>query len=69
MIHTVQIDDSTENGKLILDFLHGLGVGTNNEIDPILKEVLLKSMEESKKGKLESDEEVFTQIKQWLRSA
>lgn len=68
MIHTVKIDDSTENGKLVLDFLQGLGIGTDN-VDPLLKEVLLKSMEESKNGKLKSNEEVFSEIKQWLHSA
>ena len=62
MIHTVKIDDSTENGKLILDFLQSLGIGTNSNIDPALKEVLLKSLEESKKGKLKSNEEVFAKI-------
>ncbi len=39
-----------------------------NNIDPFLKEVLLKTLEESKKGELKSNQEVFSEIKQWLHS-
>ncbi len=68
MIHTVKIDDSTENGKLVLDFLEEIGMGTNKDMDPTLKEFLLKSLEESKKGELKSNEDVFSEIRQWLHS-
>ena len=68
MIHTVQIDDSTENGKLVLELLKGFGIVSGSEVNPLLKEVLLKSLEESKNGNLKSHDEVFSEIKQWLHS-
>ncbi len=67
MIHKIEIDDSTETGKLVLEFLNGIGMGSG-KLNPGIRNFLLNSLKESEQGNLKTSNEVFTEIKQWLHS-
>ncbi len=67
MIHTIEIDDNTELGKKALVVLSELGIKVNagSKLNPIIKQVLDKSLLESEESFLNHDD-LIKQTKIWL---
>jgi hypothetical protein len=67
MIHTIEIDDNTELGKkalLVLSEL-GLNIDNGNNLNPIIKQVLDKSLLESEESFINHDD-LVKQTRIWL---
>jgi hypothetical protein len=67
MIHTIEIDDNTELGKKALLVLSELGlkIDNGNNLNPIIKQVLDKSLLESEESFINHDD-LVKQTRIWL---
>ena len=67
MIHTIEIDDNTELGKKALLVLSELGlkVDTGSNLNPIIKQVLDKSLLETEESFMNHDD-LIKQTRIWL---
>lgn len=67
MIHTIEIDDNTELGKKALFVLSELGlkIDNGNNLYPIIKQVLDKSLLESEESFINHDD-LVKQTRIWL---
>jgi hypothetical protein len=67
MIHTIEIDDNTELGKKALLVLSELGikVDTVSNLNPIIKQVLDKSLLETEESFMNHDD-LIKQTRIWL---
>ena len=67
MIHTIEIDDNTELGKKALLVLseQGIKVDTISNLNPIIKQVLDKSLLETEESFMNHDD-LIKQTRIWL---